>query len=209
MNRSRYLLYSCLFLSGSTSLIYELLWTRIMSFSLGSTSLAFAAVLAVFFLGLAGGSLIGGRIAQGLNAPFRAYGLLELAVGLSAGALFPLLFQLHHLFALANAAGSEPAGIALRFCIAAVTLSVPTLAMGATMPILLEHIRRQGLRFESGLGGLYGVNTLGAFFGVYLATHWLMPRLGLERTYFAAVILNLAVFALAWSAGARRERPGR
>ncbi|GEM_PF-4231983 len=208
MKHARYLLYGCLFLSGSTSLIYELLWTRIMSFSLGSTSMAFAAVLAVFFLGLACGSLIGGRIARGLNAPFRAYGLLELGVGLSAAALFPLLFRLHHLFALANAAGSEPTGIALRFCVAAAALAIPTVAMGATMPILLEHIRRQGLRFDSGLGGLYGVNTLGAFFGVYLATHWLMPRLGLERTYFAAVILNLLVFAAAWMAGARREPHG-
>src|SRR6187549_603104 len=111
MKRARYLLFSCLFLSGSTSLVYELLWTRIMSFSLGSTSMAFAAVLAVFFLGLAGGSLIGGRMARGLAAPFRAYGLLELGVGLSAAALFPLLFRLHHLFALvgsAGTAGSEP-----------------------------------------------------------------------------------------------------
>jgi spermidine synthase len=211
MKHTRYLLYGCLFFSGATSLIYELLWTRIMSFSLGSTSMAFAAVLAVFFLGLAGGSLIGGRIARGLNAPFRAYGLLELGVGLSAAALFPLLFRLHHLFALVEtdrAAGSEPTGIAFRFCVAALALAIPTVAMGATMPILLEHIRRQGLRFEAGLGGLYGVNTLGAFFGVYLATHWLMPRLGLERTYFAAVILNLGVFAAAWMLGAKREPHG-
>jgi spermidine synthase len=205
MKRARYLLFGCLSLSGSTSLIYELLWTRIMSFSLGSTSMAFAAVLAVFFLGLAGGSLLGGRMARRLKAPFRIYGLLELVVGLSAAVLFPLLFQLHHLFALTNAAGSEPTGIFLRFVIATIVLAVPTLAMGATMPILLEHIRRQGLRFESGLGGLYGVNTLGAFFGVYLATHWLMPRLGLDRTYFVAVILNLLVFVLAWFAGTRVE----
>ncbi|MEO6097781.1 MAG: hypothetical protein ABIW76_19850 [Fibrobacteria bacterium] len=208
MNRARYLLFSCLFLSGSTSLVYELLWTRIMSFSLGSTSMAFAAVLAVFFLGLAGGSLLGGRIARGLKSPLRAYAVLELIVGLSAGVLFPLLFRIHHLFALVNASGSESTGFVFRFSVAAVALAVPTVAMGATMPILLEHVRRQGLRFESGLGRLYGVNTLGAFFGVYLATHWLMPHLGLERTYFAAVILNLAVFILAWYAGARPEPIG-
>jgi spermidine synthase len=200
--RARALLFGCLFLSGSTSLIYELLWTRIMSFSLGSTSMAFAAVLAVFFLGLAGGSVLGGRFARGLKHPFRVYGILELAVGLSAGVLFPLLFRLHHLFALVNAAGSEPTGIALRFLVAALALSIPTIAMGATMPILLEHVRRQGLRFESGLGGLYGINTLGAFFGVYLATHWWMPRMGLDKTYFATVALNVIVFLVAYAAGA-------
>lgn len=201
-SRARSLLFGCLFLSGSTSLIYELLWTRIMSFSLGSTSMAFAAVLAVFFLGLAGGSVLGGRVARGLKHPFRVYGILELAVGLSAGILFPLLFRLHHLFAVVNLAGSEPAGVAFRFLVAAVALSIPTVAMGATMPILLEHIRRQGLRFEAGLGGLYGINTLGAFFGVYLATHWWMPRMGLDKTYFATVALNVIVFVIAYAAGA-------
>ena len=201
-SRARSLLFGCLFLSGSTSLIYELLWTRIMSFSLGSTSMAFAAVLAVFFLGLAGGSVLGGRVARGLKHPFRVYGILELVVGLSAGILFPLLFRLHHLFAVVNLAGSEPAGVAFRFLVAAVALSIPTVAMGATMPILLEHIRRQGLRFEAGLGGLYGINTLGAFFGVYLATHWWMPRMGLDKTYFATVALNVVVFLIAYAAGA-------
>ena len=123
-------------------------------------------------------------------------------MGVSAGILFPLLFQLHHLFALVNLPGSEPAGAAFRFLVAAVALAVPTIAMGATMPILLEHIRREGLRFESGLGGLYGINTLGAFFGVYLATHWWMPRMGLDKTYFATVALNVIVFLIAYVAGA-------
>ncbi len=197
-SRARYLVYGCLFLSGSTSLAYELLWTRILSFSLGSTSMAFAAVLAVFFLGLAGGSLGGGRRARKLRDPFRVYGLLELAAGLSAAILFPLLFQVHRLFALVNAGGGEPAGMAFRFLAAGAALAVPTLAMGATMPILLEHVRRRGMGFEAGMGRLYGANTLGAFFGVYLATHWTLPRMGLEKAYFVTVAINVAVFAIAW-----------
>lgn len=90
--RTRMAVYGCLILSGSTSLVYELLWTRILSFSFGSTSLAFAAVLAVFFLGLAAGSLLGGKIAHRLANPFRLYGWLELAIGAYAAASFPFLF---------------------------------------------------------------------------------------------------------------------
>lgn len=194
--RSQSLVYSCLILSGSTSLIYELLWTRIMSFSFGSTSLAFAAVLAVFFLGLAGGSVLGGKAARRLANPLRAYGWLELAIGAYAGAAFPLLFKLHHLFSLHNAGGAEASGLAFRFLAASVVLAIPTLCMGATFPILLEYLRREGSHLTEGLGRLYGINTLGAFFGVYMATHWLIPVLGLDKANYIAVALNGIVFVL-------------
>lgn len=199
--RSNALVYGCLILSGSTSLIYELLWTRIFSFSFGSTSLAFAAVLAVFFLGLAGGSVLGGRAARRLSHPFRAYAWLELAIGVYAGAAFPFLFKLHHLFALHNAGGAEPSGLAFRFLVAAAVLALPTLCMGATFPILLEHLRRSRSHLSEALGRLYGINTLGAFLGVYLATHWLVPGLGLDKANYFAVILNVVVFALVFALG--------
>lgn len=204
--RSQSLVYGCLILSGSTSLVYELLWTRILSFSFGSTSLAFAAVLAVFFLGLAGGSLLGGKAARRLANPLRAYGWLELAIGAYAGAAFPLLFKLHHLFSLHNAGGAEPSGLAFRFLIAALVLALPTLCMGATFPILLEHLRRERSHLTEAMGRLYGINTLGAFLGVYMATHWLIPVFGLDKANYIAVGLNLAVFALVW-AGSPRPVP--
>lgn len=204
--RGNALVYLCLILSGGTSLIYELLWTRIFSFSFGSTSLAFAAVLAVFFLGLAGGSLFGGRAAPRLRSPLMAYGWLELAIGAYAGLAFPFLFKLHHLFSLHNAGGAEPSGIAFRFAVAALVLAPPTLCMGATFPILLEHLRRQRSHLSESLGRLYGVNTLGAFLGVYLATHWLIPGLGLDKANYAAVALNTLVFAVVFF-GARRSNP--
>lgn len=199
--RPQALVFGCLVLSGSTSLIYELLWTRILSFSFGSTSLAFAAVLAVFFLGLAGGSMLGGRMARRLVNPLRAYAWLELSIGAYAGAAFPFLFDLHHLFALHNAGGAEPSGFAFRLAAAAVVLALPTLCMGATFPVLLEHLRRGRSPLTQALGRLYGVNTLGAFLGVYLATHWLIPGLGLDKANYAAVALNVLVFAAAWAGG--------
>ncbi|HLP43141.1 MAG TPA: fused MFS/spermidine synthase, partial [Fibrobacteria bacterium] len=194
-------LYTLLVLSGSTSLVYELLWTRILSFSFGSTSLAFAAVLAVFFLGLAGGSVLGGKAARRLRFPLRAYAVLELSIGLYAAAAFPLLFHLHRLFSLHNAGGAEPSGVAFRFAAAAAVLAVPTLCMGATFPVLLEHLHRSRSHLAEALGRLYGVNTLGAFLGVYAATHWLIPYLGLDRANYVAVAVNVLVFAAAWLAG--------
>jgi predicted membrane-bound spermidine synthase len=207
-SRPQAAVYGCLILSGATSLIYELLWTRILSFSFGSTSLAFAAVLAVFFLGLAAGSVLGGRIAHRLTDPFRLYGWLELAIGAYAAASFPLLFELHHLFSLHNAGGGDPSGLAFRFAVAAVVLALPTTCMGATFPILLEQLRRDRSHLAESVGRLYGVNTLGAFLGVYLATHWLIPALGLDKANYAAVAANLLIFIAAYLGSAGRSVSG-
>lgn len=193
-----WLLYPCLLASGAASLIYELLWTRILSFSFGSTSTAFAVVLAVFFLGLAVGAHVAGKQAHRLPRTLRAYGWLEIGIGLYSAAALPVLFHLDHGFSLVNAGGTEWQGILWRLFLTVGVLGLPTFAMGATFPVLIEYLRRKDAGLASQLGTLYGVNTLGAFTGVYLATHWLIPHLGLTGAYFTAVALNVLVFALSF-----------
>ncbi len=51
--------------SGALGLVYELVWTRLLSLILGSTSLGVAAALAGFMGGLAGGSLLAGIYSTG------------------------------------------------------------------------------------------------------------------------------------------------
>jgi len=48
--RHRFLL-GCLLLSGFSGLAYELLWTRLLSLTFGSTTLSFSTVVAVFPVG--------------------------------------------------------------------------------------------------------------------------------------------------------------
>jgi spermidine synthase len=183
-------LVPCLLASGAASLIFELLWSRILSFSFGSTSLAFAAVLSVFFLGLAVGSFAGGRWVRRWKNPLRFYGWLEFGIGLYSALLFIPLFHVDKSYALVNANGSSAVGFFWRLGIAALLLAFPTMAMGATFSALVEYLRQSSRKFSSDLGWLYGVNTLGAFLGIYLATHWLLPNLGLMGSYFVAVALN-------------------
>ena len=70
-------------LSGASGLIYEVLWTRRLTHIFGSTTLAVSTVLAAFMGGLAVGSvLLGGWADRNRRRALRAYGLLELAIGL-------------------------------------------------------------------------------------------------------------------------------
>ena len=85
-----HVLLVCFFLSGATGLIYEVVWLRLLGLVFGHTAYAITTVLAAFMGGLGLGSLLFGRIAARVRNPVRAYGLLEIGVGLSC-ALVPIL----------------------------------------------------------------------------------------------------------------------
>src|SRR5437867_6273857 len=72
------------FCSGATALIYEVVWSKYLSQMFGSTIQAQTVVLAVFMGGLALGNQLFGKKADLLSQPLRAYGLLEIAIGLYA-----------------------------------------------------------------------------------------------------------------------------
>src|SRR5678816_88094 len=80
----RAVLLACFFLSGSSGLILENLWTRELGLVFGSTTLAISTVLATFMGGLGLGSFLAGRYADRIKNPVRAYALAEAAIGLYA-----------------------------------------------------------------------------------------------------------------------------
>src|SRR6266540_110798 len=83
----------CFVFSGATGLIYEVLWARMLGLVFGATTLAISTVLAAFMGGLALGSALAGRLASQIRRPLRAYGIIEIGIGLYA-LLVPLLFSL-------------------------------------------------------------------------------------------------------------------
>ncbi len=70
--------YAC---SGAASLLYQVVWTRLLSLQLGHTVAAVGAVLAAFMGGLAAGALIGGHLASRLEraGALRMYAVTECA----------------------------------------------------------------------------------------------------------------------------------
>src|SRR6188508_3849383 len=81
------------FCSGATALVYEVVWSKYLSQLFGSTVYAQTVVLAVFMGGLAlGNRLFGGKSAA-MTRPLRAYGYVELVIGLYAF-FFPIFFEM-------------------------------------------------------------------------------------------------------------------
>ena len=130
-----------LVLSGIAALIYQVVWVRLLSLSMGSTSASVSTVLAAFFLGLAAGSWLAERLTRRRVDDLGVYVALEVLIGLSGAALLPALLNLDAILAHAPAFGTS---LALRFGLTVALLSVPTICMGATFPVLTGiFVRRQ------------------------------------------------------------------
>src|SRR5471032_123566 len=86
---TRRVLFFLFFVSGFSSLVYQVVWTRMAFASFGIITPVLSVVLSVFMLGLAVGSWAGGRWIPaltgktGLSAAF-FYGGAELVIGLGA-----------------------------------------------------------------------------------------------------------------------------
>ncbi len=198
-------------LSGATGLVDQLCFSKYLSYIVGSTAYAVSAVLAAFMTGLAIGAHFGGRASLRVKRPLRAYGLLELVVAVAV-ALTPLAF--HVLTPLyAGLARSMPTSLlalsGLRWLTALGLVVVPTMAMGATLPLLSRSFdtgeasaEASALR-ERRLGALYAINTLGGAFGALAAAYLILPALGVDGTVFASASGSALIGVLALTFGSR------
>lgn len=191
---SRFLITAGLFLfSGLSSLIYQVIWTRLLVFVFGSTTFATSTVLSVFMGGLALGSFLAGNRADRVKKPLLAYGILELTIGVWA-LITPLLFSaaipIYKAFFESLHLQVIAFGV-LRYAIASVILLLPTACMGATLPLLSKYVTESLDQVGDRVGTLYGINTLGAVIGSVLGGFVLIPNCGLSMTTNIAAAINM------------------
>jgi spermidine synthase len=202
---AKFIPYFCLFLSGLTSLTYELIWIKQLRLVFGGTLYAISAVLCAFMAGLALGAW---GISKYLQKPgrekiglVRLYGTLEAGIGLYA-LLFPWLLEglssvYPHL--IDPATGSGVPRHLIEFILSTLLMLPATFLMGATLPVIGSwSIGSQSSKIFSNLSLLYALNTFGAVAGV-LYTQFLGTQfLGIQGTNLSAVLLNGLVFVLCW-----------
>lgn len=189
-----------LFLSGVLALVYEVLWQRRFGLLFGSAAPATAAVLAAYFSGLALGSIGLGRLFRQRARPLRIYAGLEILIGFGAFLVPLVLDQLtpaHR--ALSQMWAANPTWLILaKLAMGFVALALPTLCMGATIPVLAEWIDHGERRLGCNAGGLYLANTLGAGVGACLVPFVMLPRFGITKSEYLAIAGNLLVGLGAW-----------
>lgn len=181
--------------SGFCALVYQTTWMRQFRLIFGASTLATAAVLAIFMGGLGLGSALLGRRADNHPNPLRFYGNLELLIALSAASSQPLLWvvgKLYIAFGGSVAMGTLLATI-VRLVLSTLVLAIPTLLMGGTLPAAARAVETSDDTGRRKLALLYGLNTLGAVTGALASTFFMLETFGNRRTLFIAVLLNLIV----------------
>jgi spermidine synthase len=183
------ILHGVFILSGISALIYQLVWQRALLTIYGSNVESVAMVVAAFLAGLGIGSLAGGWISKSTRAPLvLLFGLAELGVG--AYGLISL-----KLFDAVGAITSVQAHGLTTGVLVFLLVFLPTLLMGATLPLLVAHQVRDTAHVGQTVSRLYFVNTLGAALGAFIAAHWLLGCFGMSGTVRIAASLNaLAAF---------------
>lgn len=190
------------FVSGLTALIYQTIWARELHLVFGTSTFAIATVLAAFMAGLGAGGLWMSRVADRIARPLRAYGLLEIGIGVYA-VLFPTLVAAVTPLYLAAWRELSPGPVLyglIQFTLVGALLLLPTALMGATLPLLARFATERLAAAGDRVGTLYAVNTAGAVFGTWFSGFVLLPEAGLWwSTVLAAaanVILGSAAVAL-------------
>ena len=197
---------ACLyFLSGLTGLVYEVTFSKYLSYVFGATAYASSAVLVAFMGGLSAGGVLVARWNHRLRRRYFCYGAAEILVGCFCAvspALFAVIGDVYVTLARALPA-SLPVLVAVRWFLATLVVVVPAAGMGATLPLLAPALGDNG--GERWLSRLYALNVLGGAAGSLLAAYFIVPALGLAGTMRAAAIVNVAIGVTAMALGRGRE----
>jgi predicted membrane-bound spermidine synthase len=176
------LLAAVFFVSGLTSLVYQVAWQRLLTVHHGVGAVSIALIVSVYMFGLGLGALLGGRVAERSRDPYTLYAFVEAALGTAGLVSFPVFLALGRI-----AAGSSPAA---SLVLVSAYLCVPTLLMGITLPLLTTIFARMTGDFVYSVSHLYFINTLGAASGAVLTGYILISLVGLDGCILLAAAID-------------------
>ncbi|HIE40287.1 MAG TPA: hypothetical protein EYP76_02530, partial [Thiomicrorhabdus sp.] len=180
--------------SGTAAMIYQIVWIRLSTLSVGATSLSLSVVIGAFFLGLGLGSLLSRYFNHQKRPILTTYAILELIIGVSALLLLPTLLNLDHFIASVPLL-TEIA--ALKYLLIGLLLLIPTMAMGATLPLISTLMIQNSQSMGKWYAQVYSLNTFGAVLGALLCGFILVPTIGLDGAVYSAVLANFSIALLA------------
>ena len=189
------------FISGITSLGYQVTWTRLLASGTGNLTYGFTIILATFLTGLALGALIYNLIGRRWRDPIAVLALCQIAVaGLAVLGLVLVLVQPEKLDPM------QPAETLAALTRSALLVVLPvTTILGIAFPTASALLRDDRSQAGSESGSLLAVNTTGSILGSLLIPFVLMPTIGSPLVIVLLAVTNAIVgITLAWMAAPRR-----
>lgn len=166
------------FLSGLVAIAYEVIWTRILTPTVGTFIYAFAIILALYLLGLALGSLFYPHFSRFTLNKDLIFAVCQLGIG---------FFALGSVYLTSNLVSLSGKLMVLLVILPA------TIFMGLAFPAAVAAIGQD--KYSGQIVGLtYFANTLGSVIGGFLASFFFIPFVGSSQSL---LVLSLVNFLLA------------
>lgn len=194
---SHFLILLFIFIAGSTFLIYEVSWFRMIALVSGATVTASTIVLMAFMAGFGGGAWFWSNKAL-IHFPAKKL-LLVICIFLSIyGLSSTLLFNqgIRFIYEALPSSSGFPLHTLLSFSTLLFLLIIPAFFMGGTLPLAASLFIRNNPDLAGYLGKIYAWDTMGSALGG-LATGTLFIRyFGQANTLVFAAALNLVSVSL-------------
>ena len=186
-------------ITGLTSFIYEIVWIRLLSLLMGSSSHSFDQMLSAFILGLAIGSAVSGKL-------LKKDSLVVLSMAQILMAFFALCTLYFHkpFWGMMNEANQifNPTNDGyvcwslFKYALSVLWMVPTSFFAGMTLP-LITIILTRAFKSEAPIGKVYGWNTVGSIVGSAGGGLLLLPFLQLKGALVLAAVLDFAIgFAL-------------
>ncbi|BBB56702.1 membrane protein [Candidatus Megaera polyxenophila] len=188
------------FLSGFSSLLYQTTWQRILTQEIGVDFLSITFIVTIFMIGLGFGALWGGKVSLGVSSKnlLKLYAIIEIAIG-AFGFFSIQLIRWANKVNLSVCSNS----VFCDFIINLLVLSIPTLLMGMTTPIVIHFLRDKIEDFGETIGIFYGINIIGAAIGS-LSSIFLIELIKINGVIYLSATINIVIGAIFFIYGIKK-----
>jgi spermidine synthase len=187
--------YVSIALSGLTALSAQVVWTRVLSLSVGATVYTFTLILGAFLLGLGLGSGAGAAVARQREISAR--------VALGWSQLLLVLAIVWAAYFLTTVLPYWPVAVDARITFqrdlvrALLVVGPGALLWGASFPLALASLADAHADAGRMAGRVYASNTAGAIVGALATSLLLLPTFGSQRTQQLLILIAAAAAASA------------
>ena len=178
MRSYKFILGLAFFISGTSAILYEIGWIRLLSLAFGGVTLITGLITALFLAGLALGAFFGGKAVDRLaGGGMRKILVFYLFVELLIALLGIINWRAFSYF-------SQTPGN-WRYLIAYLLIIGQAIIIGSTWPLMFKIFLRVGSQWR--VAGLVTfLNTLGGAFGALFGSFFLLANIGMTGTLAAA-----------------------
>ena len=193
-------------LSGFLTMLYELVWIRLLALVMGGSTYSFSIMLFSFIGGISIGGMIVSMLMRKERDAIRLLAVCEMGVFASLLLMIPAYERLPYIYNLLESMLSRTEATfalyqGLKTLIASGVMAIPTILIGMTLPLATKVAVRGLQTLGRGVGTAFSINTVGNLLGATLGGLLIIPALGLQWTIELAILGSGLIGAAFWCLG--------